>query len=76
MVKQGADVSKAEDNTPGNGLAGVATAEEPIRVTHHPAYRWHVVIDPCQMWSHALIVHAASTPSCMYQLTMPVQTAV
>lgn len=38
MMEEGADVSKAEHNTPGNGLTGVPTAEEPIWIAHDPAH--------------------------------------
>ncbi len=36
-MKEGADVSKAEDNAASNGLARVPTAEQAVRLTHHPA---------------------------------------
>lgn len=42
LVKQGADVSKAEDNAASNGLAGVPTTEQPIGVTHHPAHNTYI----------------------------------
>ena len=37
VVEKGADVSKAEHNSPGNGLAGIPAAEEAIWITHDPA---------------------------------------
>lgn len=42
LVKQGADVSKAEDNAASNGLAGVPTTEQPIGVTHDPAHNTYI----------------------------------
>ena len=41
-MKQGADVSKAEDNAASNGLAGVPTTEQPIGITHDPAHSTHI----------------------------------
>ena len=38
MVEEGTDVSKAEHNAPGNGLARVPAAEEAIWITHHAAH--------------------------------------
>ena len=38
MVEEGTDVSKAEHDAPGNGLAGIPAAEEAIWITHHPAH--------------------------------------
>ena len=35
-MKQGTDVSKAEDDASGNGLTGVAAAEQSISITHCP----------------------------------------
>ena len=43
-MEEGADVSKAEDDAASNGLAGVPTAEQAIRLAHHPA-RTHT--QPC-----------------------------
>ena len=36
-MEEGADVSKAEDNATSNGLAGIPTAEQAVRLAHHPA---------------------------------------
>lgn len=36
-MEEGADVSKAEHNASGDGLAGISTAEKTVGVTHHPA---------------------------------------
>ncbi len=37
MMEQGTDVSKTEDNASGDGLTGVAAAEQSISITHRPA---------------------------------------
>ena len=37
VVEKGADVSEAEHNSPGNGLARIPAAEEAIWITHDPA---------------------------------------
>ena len=41
-MKEGADVSKAEHNAPGNGLTGVPTAEKAIWIAHDPAHTHNV----------------------------------
>lgn len=38
MVEQGTDVSKAEHNASGDGLARIPTAKEAIWVAHDPAH--------------------------------------
>lgn len=50
MMEEGADVSKAEHNAPGNGLAGVPTAEEAVWIAHdsaHTHYLLHGVTTCC-----------------------------
>ena len=46
MVEEGADVSKAEHNAPGNGLTGVPAAEEAIWIAHDPALT-HTIFSQC-----------------------------
>jgi len=55
MMKQGTDVSKAENNASGDGLTGVAAAEQSISITHCPVCTVLLEFTYCPLCTHNMM---------------------